>query len=162
MEIFELINANHDRFFYVLAGTSFILELSLLGLSGPLLFFAIASLVTALLISVGLITGWEEEILVVGVLTVLIASLLWRPLKKFQNSGGGADTSSDMIGRVVTVSKDITAEEGAIRYSGIDWQARLDASANEAFIAEGEQCIIASVNGNTMLVKETSPLGDRA
>ncbi len=162
MEIFELINASHDRFFYVLAGTSFILELSLLGLSGPLLFFAIASLVTALLISVGLISGWEAEILVVGVLTVLIASLLWRPLKKFQNSGGGADTSSDMIGRAVTVSKDITAEEGAIRYSGIDWQARLDASANEAFIAEGEQCIIASVNGNTMLVKETSPLGDRA
>ena len=162
MEIFELINASHDRFFYVLAGTSFILELSLLGLSGPLLFFAIASLVTALLISVGLISGWEAEILVVGVLTVLIASLLWRPLKKFQNSGGGADTSSDMIGRAVTVSKDITAEEGAIRYSGIDWQARLDASANEAFIAEGEQCIIASVNGNTILVKETSPLGDRA
>ena len=157
MEIFELINANHDRFFYVLAGTSFILELSLLGLSGPLLFFAIASLVTALLISVGLISGWEVEILVVGVLTVLIALLLWKPLKKFQNSGGGADTSSDMIGRVVHVSKDSTAEEGAIRYSGIDWQARLDASANEAFLAEGEQCIIASVNGNIMLVKETSP-----
>ena len=157
MEIFELINANHDRFFYVLAGTSFILELSLLGLSGPLLFFAIASLVTALLISVGLISGWEEEILVVGALTVLIALLLWKPLKKFQNSGGGADTSSDMIGREVKVSKDITAEEGAIRYSGIDWQARLDASANEAFLAAGEQCIIASVNGNIMLVKETPP-----
>jgi len=156
MEIFELINANHDRFFYVLAGTSFILELSLLGLSGPLLFFAIASLVTALLISVGLISGWEVEILVVGVLTVLIALLLWKPLKKFQNSGGGADTSSDMIGRVVAVSKDITAEEGAIRYSGIDWQARVDGSAKEAFIAAGEQCVIASVNGNIMLVRETS------
>ena len=117
----------------------------------------IASLVTALLISVGLISGWEVEILVVGVLTVLIALLLWKPLKKFQNSGGGADTSSDMIGREVKVSKDITAEGGAIRYSGIDWQARLDASANEAFIAAGEQCIIASVNGNIMLVKETPP-----
>ena len=157
MEIFELINAHHDRFFYVLAVTSFILELGLLGLSGPLLFFAIASLGTALLISVGLISGWEAEILVVGVLTVLIALLLWRPLKKFQNSGGGADTSSDMIGRVVAVSKDITAEEGAIRYSGIDWQARVDRSSNEAFIAAGEQCVIASVNGNIMLVRETSP-----
>ena len=86
MEIFELINANHDRFFYVLAGTSFILELSLLGLSGPLLFFAIASLVTALLISVGLISGREVETLVVGVLTVLIALDLRKTLKKFQNS----------------------------------------------------------------------------
>ncbi|MDC0069611.1 NfeD family protein, partial [Gammaproteobacteria bacterium] len=92
MEIFDLINTDHDRFFYVLAGISFILELSLLGFSGPLLFFAIASLVTALLISAGLISGWEAEILVVGVLTVLIALLLWKPLKKFQNSGGGADT----------------------------------------------------------------------
>jgi len=157
MEIFELINANHDRFFYVLAGTSFILELSLLGLSGPLLFFAIASLVTALLISVGLISGWEVEILVVGVLTVLIALLLWKPLKKFQNSGGGADTSSDMIGRMITASEDITAEGGTIRYSGIDWPARLDASASEAFIAEGEQCMIASVDGNIMLVKGPQP-----
>lgn len=156
MEIFELISANHDRFFYVLAGTSFVLELSLLGFSGPLLFFAIASLCTALLISVGLISGWEAEIFVVGVLTVLIALLLWKPLKKFQNKGDGADTSSDMIGRVVAASKDITAEEGAIRYSGIDWQARVDASASETFIAEGEQCIIASVNGNIMHVKETS------
>ena len=76
MEIFEFINTDHDRFFYVLAGISFILELSLLGFSGPLLFFAIASLVTALLISAGLISGWEAEILVVGVLTVLIALLL--------------------------------------------------------------------------------------
>ena len=156
MEIFDLINTDHDRFFYVLAGISFILELSLLGFSGPLLFFAIASLVTALLISAGLISGWEAEILVVGVLTVLIALLLWKPLKKFQNSGGGADTSSDMIGRVVAASKDITAEEGAVRYSGIDWQARVDASASETFIAEGEQCVIASVNGNIMHVKETS------
>ena len=61
-----------------------------------------------------------------------------------------------MIGRVVAASKDITAEEGAIRYSGIDWQARVDASASETFIAEGEQCVIASVNGNIMHVKETS------
>ena len=33
----------------------------------------------------------------------------------------------------------------------------VDGSAKEAFIAAGEQCVIASVNGNIMLVKETSP-----
>ena len=67
MEIFDLINTDHDRFFYVLAGISFILELSLLGFSGPLLFFAIASLVTALLISADLISGWEAEISILPV-----------------------------------------------------------------------------------------------
>jgi membrane protein implicated in regulation of membrane protease activity len=153
MDIIELASANHDRVFYVLAGICFILELGLLGLSGPLLFFAIACLVTAFLISAGLISGWEMEILVAGTLTVVITSLLWKPLKKFQNSRDGADTSSDMIGRLVTASEVITSEGGTIRYSGIDWPARLDASASEAFIAEGKQCMIASVDGNIMLVR---------
>ncbi len=154
MDIFALINANHDHFFYILAGISFILELSVLGLSGPLLFFAMASLVTALLISFGLLSGWEVEFFTTAVLTGLIALFLWRPLKNFQNSGGGTDTSSDMISRVVPASKDITAAGGAIRYSGIDWQARLDPGANDTFIAKGDQCIIAAVDGNVMLVKE--------
>jgi len=154
MDIFALINANHDHFFYILAGISFILELSVLGLSGPLLFFAMASLVTALLISFGLLSGWEVEFFTTAVLTGLIALFLWRPLKNFQNSGGGTDTSSDMISRVVPASKDITAERGAIRYSGINWQARLDPGANDTFIAKDDQCIISSVDGNVMLVKE--------
>lgn len=153
MDVLELLNASHDRFFYVLAGLSFVLELGLLGLSGPLLFFAIACLVTASLISMGLISGWEIEILVAGVLTVIITLLLWRPLKHFQNSGGSADTSSDMIGRLVTASGDITLERGSIRYSGIDWTARLDANASEVVINKDDQCIIASVDGNIMLVK---------
>ena len=156
MDILALINANHDHFFYILAGISFILELSVLGLSGPLLFFAMASLATAILISAGLISGWELEVFLAAVLTALIALLLWRPLKNFQNSGGGTDTSSDMISRVVTASKDITPEEGAIRYSGIDWQARIEAGTDEMFITEGDQCIITSVDGNVMLVKGTS------
>ena len=72
------------------------------------------------------------------------------------NTSDKHDTSSDMISRVVTAGKDITPEDGAIRYSGIDWQARIEAGANETFIAEGDQCIITSVDGNVMMVKGTS------
>ena len=154
MDLLDLINSNHDRLFYVLAGIGFVVELGLLGLSGPLLFISIACLITALLISAGLIAGWEVEILVSGILTIVISLLLWKPLKNFQNSGDGTDSSSDMIGRFVTTSEDISDSAGAIRYSGIDWQARLDPCANETFIAKGETCVIASVNGNIMLVKE--------
>jgi membrane protein implicated in regulation of membrane protease activity len=153
MDILQYFADHHDQFFYCLAGLSFIVELTLLGLGGPLLFFAIASFITGILISIGLISGWEVEVFALGILTAVIAVLLWKPLKNFQNSGGGADTSSDMIGRTVPAGSEITAIEGSIRYSGINWNSRLSEDAGVESRAEGEQCVIASVDGNVMLVK---------
>jgi membrane protein implicated in regulation of membrane protease activity len=153
MDILQYFSDHHDQFFYCLAGLSFIVELTVLGLGGPLLFFAIASFITGILISIGLISSWEAEVFTLGILTAVIAVLLWKPLKNFQNSGGGADTSSDMIGRTVPSGSEITATEGSIRYSGIDWNSRLSEDAGVESIAEGEQCVIASVDGNVMLVK---------
>ena len=153
MDILQYFSDHHDQFFYLLAGLSFIVELTVLGLGGPLLFFAIASFITGILVSIGLLSSWEAEIFTLGILTAAIAVLLWKPLKNFQNSGGGADTSSDMIGRAVPTSSEITATEGSIRYSGINWNSRLSEDAGVESIAEGEQCVIASVDGNVMLVK---------
>lgn len=153
MDIMQYIAGHHDHFFYLVAGISFIVELTILGFGGPLLFFAIASFMTGVLISLGVISGWEMEIFTLGVLTALTTLLLWKPLKNFQNSGGGADTSSDMIGKQVSASSDITANTGSIRYSGIDWNSRLDNQAEVETIADGEPCIITSVNGNIMIVK---------
>ena len=153
MDIMQYIADHHDHFFYLMAGISFIVELTIIGFGGPLLFFAIASFITGLLISIGAISGWEAEIFVLGILTALTTLLLWKPLKKFQNSGGGADTSSDMIGREVPASSDIDANTGTIRYSGIDWNSRLDNRAGVESIANGEQCVITSVDGNIMIVK---------
>ena len=152
MDLFQYFSDHHDHFFYLVAGISFIVELTLLGLGGPLLFFAIASFVTGVLINIGVLSGWEMEIFALGVLTAVTTLLLWKPLKKFQNSGGGADTSSDMIGREVPASSEITSSKGTIRYSGIDWNSRLDDDAGVESIADGEQCIISSVDGNVMLV----------
>lgn len=153
MDIAAYFSANHDHFFYILAGLSFVVELTLLGLSGPLLFFAIASFVTAILISVGLISGWDVEIFTVGILTGVTALLLWKPLKRFQNTGDGSDNSSDMIGRQVLVSKTVSLVDGSIRYSGINWTSRLEDDAGVKSIEEGELCVIGSVDGNVMLVR---------
>lgn len=153
MDILQYIADHHDHFFYLLAGICFVVELAVLGLGGPLLFFAMASFLTGLLISIGLISGWEIEIFVLGVSTAVIALALWKPFKRFQNSGGGPDTSSDMIGRQVLTSSEITAVDGSIRYSGIDWTSRLSEDASVECIAEGEQCVIDAVDGNVMLVK---------
>ena len=156
MELIDYITQHHDHFFYVLAGISFVIELTIIGLGGPLLFFAIASFITGILISLNLISGWETELFVLGVLTAITALLLWKPLKNFQNASDGADTSSDMIGRNVPASSNITQHDGSIRYSGINWPSRLDDSANIDMIAEGQQCTIIAVNGNIMLVKPLS------
>lgn len=144
---------NHDHLFYLIAGVSFIAELSLIGFGGPLLFFAIASLLTGMLVSLGVISGWEIEVLVVGILTCLMALVLWKPLKNFQNSGGGSDTSSDMIGRQVMTSHIVTINDGRIRFSGIDWNARLSPDCTVTSIHAGAACIISAVDGNIMIVK---------
>jgi len=153
MEIINYFSENHAQLLYLIAGVSFIIELTVLGLSGPLLFFAIASVVTGVLVHVNILTSWESEVLSVGILTVFIALFLWKPLKQFQNSGGGSDTSSDMIGRQVPSSSDITHVAGKIKFSGIDWSARLASDSNVDVIKSDTPCIICGVDGNVMLVK---------
>lgn len=153
MEIINYFSEHHAQLFYLIAGISFIIELTVLGMSGPLLFFAIASVCTGLLIELNVLTSWPTEFLLVGVLTGIITLLLWKPLKQFQNAGGGADTSSDMIGKTVPSSSEITHSGGHIRFSGIDWNARITSECSESSIANNTPCIIIGVDGNVMLVK---------
>lgn len=153
MDIINYFSTHHAQLFYLIAGVSFLLELAVLGMSGPLLFFAIACVKTGVLVHLGFISGWESEVLTVGVLTALITLVLWKPFKNFQNAGGGRDTSSDMIGKQVPSVGEITQVEGHIRYSGIDWNAKLDSSSQNNTIEANTQCIITGVEGNTMLVK---------
>jgi membrane protein implicated in regulation of membrane protease activity len=151
-ELLAYFSQHHDQLLYLIAGVSFIAELALMGLGGPLLFFAIACFLTAVLISLGLISGWEAEAFTVGILTAATTLLLWKPLKRFQNSGGGADTSSDMIGKQVTTRSEVTSNSGSVRYSGIDWNSRL-AEGLQVNIPAGTACEIVGVAGNVMLVK---------
>ena len=152
MSLIEYIAGHHAEVFYFIAGISLIVELTITGLSGPLLFVAFASLLTGLSIDLGLISGWETEIFVLGVLSAVITLVLWKPFKNFQNDSDGSDSSSDMIGKQVPVSAEITAASGSIRYSGINWNSRLVEGISTP-IAEGQNCIITAVDGNIMIVE---------
>ena len=152
MDVIAYFADHHAHFLFLLAGIGFVLELTVMGLSGPLLFFSVACLLTGFLSYFGLLNSWESEVLSVGVFSGLIAALLWQPLKSFQNSGGGPDTSSDMIGKHVPCAIEITVNTGAIRYSGINWTARLEDPTAKP-IPEGAQCEICGVDGNAMIVK---------
>lgn len=148
----EYFLENPDHLWYLIAGISFVIELSIMGLSGPLLFFAIASLITGILVSTGVIDSWQSEILTVGILTALVAAVLWKPLKSLQNSKGKTDNSSDMVGLQVPASTDITTSQGSIRYSGINWNARLADECTVDKISDKSLCLIVAISGNTMLV----------
>lgn len=150
--LFEYFSLHQDHLLYTIAGICLVLELSVLGMSGPLLFLALSCLLTGIMVTVGMVSGWEMEVLSVGVLAALSAALLWKPLKKFQNAGGGRDTSSDMIGKVLPVTQSITHDQGAVAYSGIDWQARLDAAYVEP-VAVGGRAYVVAVEGSLLLVR---------
>lgn len=143
---------NQDFLLYAIAGICLVLELSVLGMSGPLLFLALGCLLTGFTVSLGMVSGWEMEVLSVGILAALSAIVLWKPLKKFQNAGVGRDTSSDMIGKVLPVTQEITRDQGLVSYSGIDWQARLDPDCTET-VSIGRRACVVAVDGSLLLVK---------
>ena len=147
---------HHDKLLYVLAGLSLVFELTVMGLSGPLLFFAIGCGVTGIFVSMGLIVSWEFEVLSVGALSLLSAVTLWKPLKNFQGPAKVSDDSSDMIGQIVPVSHAVSVNGGSIRYSGINWQARLDAGSSVDVFEAGLRVEICAVDGNVMIVKGQS------
>ena len=152
MNLIQYFSENHGQLFFLIAGVCFMIELTVMGMSSPILFFAIASFLTAILSSLGIITGWELELFSLGLLTAIVAGILWKPLKSFQNRGDGTDNSSDMIGLSVPCTIEVTETDGAIKYSGINWKARLDKQQSEV-ISAGTMCKITAVEGNVMIVK---------
>lgn len=152
MGLIDHFAQNQDHLLYAIAGICLVAELSVLGMSGPLLFLALGCLLTGAMVSIGMISGWEIEVFSVAVLAALSAALLWKPLMTFQNAGVGRDTSSDMIGKVLPVTQLITRDQGTVAYSGIDWQARLDAAHNEP-VAVGSRAHVVAVQGALLLVR---------
>jgi membrane protein implicated in regulation of membrane protease activity len=160
-QLVDYFAQNHDKLLYTLAGIILVVELTVLGLGGPLLFIGIACAITGVFVTIGLLSSWQTEILSVGILSLVIAMTLWKPLKQLQGPRKVSDSSSDMIGQVVPVSEQVTRNGGSVRHSGINWQARLDASSPVDVLDSGERVEISAVEGNVMIVKtQSSRLGN--
>ncbi|PKG37562.1 NfeD family protein [Psychromonas sp. Urea-02u-13] len=151
--VIDYLFSNHDKLLYLLAGVSLLVELTLIGLSGPLLFFAMGCALTGALVSLNLISTWEMELLFVGIFTVLSSLLMWGPLKQFQGTGKVSDNSSDMIGQIVAVSETVTHSAGSVRHSGVNWTARLAEDSDNESIDVQQHVKICAVNGNILIVK---------
>ncbi|MDX2319715.1 MAG: NfeD family protein [Moritella sp.] len=151
--LIDYLQNNHDQLLYVIGAIALLVELSVTGLSGPLLFFGLGCLLTGVLVSVGIIQGWELEVLSVGLLSAVTALLLWKPLQNFQGNKFVSDTSSDMIGQTVPVSESVTINGGKVRHSGINWNARLSDTAKVDVIDVGIRAKIVAVDGNVLIIE---------
>lgn len=149
----EYVLDNHDNVLYLIGALALIIELTIMGLSGTLLFFALGCICSGVLVSLGVVSTWQYEVLSVGLISGLWAALLWVPLKKLQGSDKPVDSSSDMIGISVVVSSPITSNDGSIRYSGINWQARCYHQNLSTNIDVGTSVTIKGVDGTVMLVE---------
>lgn len=148
----EYFTQHPDYFFYALAGICLLVELSLLGMSGPLLFVAIGSVITGVLMTLGIIHSFGIALVALGVISLGSAAILWKPLKKLQNKEVGPETSSDMVGKIVPVTARITQADGRVSYSGVEWLARLDSSSSEPIEPE-RRVQVTSVDGTILVVK---------
>lgn len=147
-------------FFYDPANLSLIVGLALLGLDivviglSPVMFFALGSLATSATLYV---TGWRPTMVETAALaagaSLLIALVGRKPLQRFQNADVQEDQSSDLIGRELVTTHEVTKTGGRVHWSGVTWEARLMADAGVERLAPGAKARVARVE-NLALVLE--------
>ena len=127
-------------------------DIIVIGLS-PVMFVGVASIATSLLLYA---TGWRpglaETLARVAGASLLVTFVGWRPLRRFQSADVQDDQSSDLIGRELTTTHDVTKSGGRLHWSGLDWQARLAPEAPVERLAAGERARVTRVENLTLVL----------
>lgn len=139
------------------------IDIFVIGLS-PLLFVAAGALATSGVLYVAgwsggflHIAGWDpgflEGLAICAVVSLLIAVIGRGPLQAFQNADVKEDTSSDLIGREVVTTEDVTKTGGWVTWSGTHWQARLADSVDVDRVGPGVRMIVVQVRNLALVVR---------
>jgi hypothetical protein len=150
-------------FFYDPANLSLIAGLALLGFDivviglSPVMFVALGALaVSATLYA----SGWRPSLIETAALvagaSLLIALVGKRPLQKFQSADVREDESSDLIGRELTTTHEVTKTKGVVHWSGAEWQARLAEDSPIERVAPGERMKVVKVANLALVLKPKS------
>ena len=111
--------------FLIMAGlVLLVIEVVVLGFSTFVLFFVgLAALLAGGLMAIGAIPDSTlSAFYSVGVLTALLAMLLWRPLKSMQGKVEVKKVTSDLVGHSFILNDAVSMTKNPVyRYSGIDW-----------------------------------------
>ena len=129
------------------------LDILIIGLS-PVMFVAVGALLASIALYA---TGWRpalvETLALVACASLMVTLIGWRPLRRFQASDIEEDQSSDLIGRELVTTHEVTKEHGVVFWSGVEWQARLSPDAPVETLAPGAKARVARVE-NLALVLE--------
>ncbi|PSV96036.1 NfeD family protein [Photobacterium iliopiscarium] len=123
----------------ILGLLTLIIEVLILGCSTfVLLFFGIAMLFTSGLIYMGMIeANWISTILTLAIITLALAIVLWKPLKKLQNKPSKTDIKSDFAVITFKLEKDLSpSERYTFNYSGIQWQIKSETQIEKGVMVE--------------------------
>lgn len=105
------------------------LEVIVFGLSTFVLFFVgLGALFTGLLMLIGVLPPTLIAALAgVGITSGVLAVVLWKPLKNFQNQVEHKQVSSDLIGATFSLSENLAPGTTVNQsYSGISWRISAD------------------------------------
>lgn len=108
----------------ILGVLALIIEVAVLGFATFVLFFVGLSLVfSGALMYAGLLEAdWITALWVNAIITAGLAALLWKPLKRLQESRESTDVHSDFAELTFTLEQDVDEHNGyKYAYSGIEW-----------------------------------------
>ncbi len=133
-----------------------VIEMLVMGFSTFLLtFFGLSAIVTGAAVYFGIIPSDLLTVVICSTIVAMIfAVVLWRPLKRFQNTKESATVKNDIIGLEFTLASTIShTESGSHRLSGVNWVVK-----SQHTISAGTDVIVEKTDVGTLwVVAKTQP-----
>jgi inner membrane protein len=104
-------------------------EVGVFGFSVFLLFFVgLACIVTGIMMQFLIPATLTWGLVMIAILSLTFAVVLWKPLRKMQNTrGNNVAVTNDLVGHSFVLERDIAAGgHGKHRMSGVEWKVRSD------------------------------------
>jgi inner membrane protein len=164
---------DHPALLFLIAGLLLLgFDVFVLGLS-PLLFVAAGALATGgilyaaswkggILSLAGWTPGFLEALALCAMVSLAFAIFGRRPLQKFQNANIREDKCSDLIGREVVTTQEVTKTEGFVYWSGTQWQARLSADVDTDHVGKGVWMKVVEVKDLALILRPAGGTGAKA
>ena len=146
------INDNLSESLIIVGLALLVIEVVVLGFSTFVLFFVgLAAVVAGGLMAVGVVPySMLSALSSLGVLTALLALLLWRPLKSMQGKVESKKVTSDLVGHSFILNEAVSMTKNpTYRYSGIEWSL-----SSEQELSAGTLVEVAGVAVGAFIVRE--------
>ncbi len=146
------INDNLSESLIIVGLALLVIEVVVLGFSTFVLFFVgLAAVVAGGLMAVGVVPySMLSALSSLGVLTALLALLLWRPLKSMQGKVESKKVTSDLVGHSFILNEAVSMTKNpTYRYSGIEWSL-----SSEQELSAGTLVEVTGVAVGAFVVRE--------